>query len=213
MGSPAGASLGFRHRFEPGASPWTILLLHGTGGDESSLLALGRELAPQAALLSPRGQVLEDGRHPRFFRRHGVGRLDLEDLKDRADELAGFVRDAAAAYERDPGRVVALGYSNGANIAVELLFRHPGLLRGAALLRTMLPYEPEPGLALSGTDVLVAAGRSDPYSPVPTTERLVEVLGQAGAAVRLELGPAGHELTPADVMATRGWLEELTGTG
>ena len=207
------SALGFRHRFEPGPSPWTLLLLHGTGGDESSLLDLGRELAPRAALLSPRGQVLEDGHYPRFFRRHGVGQLDLEDLKARADELAGFVRDAAGAYGRDPGRVVALGYSNGANIAVGLLFRHPGLLRGAALLRAMLPYEPEPGLALAGADVLVAAGERDPYSPVAMSERLARVLADAGAAVRTELGAAGHELTQDDLAAVRGWLQELTRTG
>ena len=139
---PASGELGFAHVFQDGASPWTLLLLHGTGGDEHDLVPLGRQLVPEAALLSPRGQVSEAGM-PRFFRRLAVGRLDIPDLLARTDELATFVADAARHYDRDPARIVALGLSNGANIAVSLLFRHPGLLRGAVLLRPMLPYEPE----------------------------------------------------------------------
>src|SRR5471032_676378 len=149
--------LGFQHVFEPGVSGWTILLLHGTGGDEHDLVPLGRQLAPGAALLSPLGKVRE-GSAPRFFRRLAVGQLDIPDLLVRTDELAEFVRAGAAAYGLDPARIVALGLSNGANIAVSVLFRHPGLLRGAGLLRPMLPYEPEATLELAGTDVLVDAG-------------------------------------------------------
>ncbi len=126
----------FVHRYEPGAGSATLLLLHGTGGDEHQLIDLARRLAPAAALLSPRGQVLEDGVAARFFARRGVGDLDLDDLRRRGDELAAWIRDACAQYGRDAGRVIALGYSNGANIAVELLFRHP---RHAARRRAAAP--------------------------------------------------------------------------
>ncbi len=128
----ATTQLGFQHVFEPAASDWTLLLLHGTGGDEHDLVGLGRQLAPSAALLSPRGKVLEAGM-PRFFRRLAVGQLDIPDLLVRTDELAAFVTAAAQAYGRDPGKIAALGFSNGANIAVSLLLRHPTLLqRGRA---------------------------------------------------------------------------------
>ena len=117
---------------------------------------------------------------------------------------------AVEAYGRDPSRIVAVGYSNGANIAVGLLFRRPGLLRGAALLRAMLPYVPEPLPALAGTDVLVAAGRHDPYSPPESSAGLVGVLEEAGAAVRANVVPAGHELTHEDLGATAAFVRELT---
>jgi len=207
------AGLGFQHRFEPGSSPWTLLLLHGTGGDEHDLIELGRRLAPEAALLSPRGRVLEGGVSPRFFARHGVGDLDLDDLRFRADELGDFVLAAAEAHGRDPARIIALGYSNGANIAVGLLYRRPGLLRGAVLLRAMLPYEPDADLSLAGTDVLVAAGRRDPYSPPESSARLAEVLQDAGAAVRANVAPAGHELTQEDLAVTAEFVRELTSAG
>ncbi|HYZ80664.1 MAG TPA: alpha/beta hydrolase, partial [Solirubrobacteraceae bacterium] len=147
----------------------------------------------------------------RFFRRLAVGRLDIPDLLERTDDLAAFVTAAAQAYERDPGKVVALGFSNGANIAVSLLLRHPGLLRGAALLRPMLPYEPGGGLALTGTDVLIAAGEGDPYSSPQQTQRLAEVLRDAGAGVKVHLEPgAGHGLGRGDVAAVESFLAGLT---
>ena len=157
----AATELGFQHVYEPGTGDWTLVLLHGTGGDERDLLGLGRQVAPSAALLSPRGKVLEGGM-PRFFRRLAVGQLDIPDLLVRTDELAAFVTAAAQGYGRDPGKIAALGFSNGANIAVSLLLRHPTLLGAAALLRPMLPYEPEGDLRLPGTDVLIAAGRGRP---------------------------------------------------
>jgi predicted esterase len=209
MAASERADLGFVHRFEPGSSPWTLLLLHGTGSNEHDLIGLGRELAPEAALLSPRGKVLEGGVSPRFFARHGVGNLDLDDLRFRAGELADFVLAAAEAYGRDPSRIVALGYSNGANIAVGLLYRRPGLLRGAVLLRAMLPYVPDPLPDLAGTDVLVAAGRRDPYSPPESTAGLVEVLEGAGAAVRANVAPAGHELTQEDLAVAAEFIRGL----
>jgi phospholipase/carboxylesterase/glyoxalase family protein len=206
----ATTELGFQHVYEPGTSDWTLLLLHGTGGDERDLVALGRQLAPQAALLSPRGKVLEAGM-PRFFRRLAVGQLDIPDLLERTDELAAFVAAGAQAYGRDPGKLVALGFSNGANIAVSLLLRHPSLLRGAALLRPMLPYEPEGELSLTGTEVLIAAGEGDPYSSPHQTRRLAEVLEDSGAAVSLHLEPgAGHGLGAGDLRALQTFISELT---
>jgi phospholipase/carboxylesterase len=201
--------LGFDHVFEPGTSGWTLLLLHGTGGDEHDLVALGRQLGPGAALLSPRGKVLEQGM-PRYFRRLAVGQLDIPDLLARTDELAGFVAAAAVAYELDPQRVVAVGLSNGANIAASVLMRRPDVLRGAALLRPMLPYEPERAPELSGIDVLVAAGERDPYSPREQVERLVEILRGGGADVTAHVEPgAGHGLTNDDLVRTARWTRGL----
>jgi predicted esterase len=202
--------LGFTHVFEPGSSDWTLLLLHGTGGDEHDLVGLGRQLAPAAALLSPRGQVLENGM-PRFFRRLAVGQLDIPDLLARTDQLAAFVAEAALAYDRDPGKVVAVGLSNGANIAASLLLRRPGTLRGAGLLRPMLPYEPEQIPKLTGTDVLIESGESDPYSSAEQVTRLIEILRDGGAAVTQTVEPgAGHGLTQGDLQRLAAWVTELT---
>jgi predicted esterase len=207
--SAAAQDLGFAHVFEPGSSDWTLLLLHGTGGDENDLVGLGRQLAPNAALLSPRGQVLENGM-PRFFRRLAVGQLDIPDLLTRTDQLAGFVADAAAAYDRDPSRVVAVGLSNGANIAASVLLRHPDTLRGAGLLRPMLPYEPDQTPNLTGTDVLIEAGERDPYSPSEQVTRLAEILRAGGADVTTTVEPgAGHGLTQDDLRRLAAWVTKL----
>jgi predicted esterase len=202
--------LGFDHVYQPGRDDLTLMLLHGTGGDEHDLVGLGRRLAPEAALLSPRGKVLEGGM-PRFFRRLAVGQLDIPDLLERTDELARFVTAAANEYELDPRQIVALGFSNGANIAVSVLLRRPGLLRGAELLRPMLPYEPRETPALAGTDVLIDAGESDPYSSPEQTHRLAEILRTGGAAVSLHTEPrAGHNLTQNDLAQTARWIATLT---
>jgi predicted esterase len=201
----------FEYVYEPGAidsgPATTLLLLHGTGGDEHDLLPLGRQLAPGCRLLSPRGKVLEGGVSRRFFRRLAVGDLDIPDLLFRTDELAAFVRNSAREEGFDPTRVVALGFSNGANIALSLLFRYPGLLRGAALLRPMLPYEPDHGLDLTGTRVFVAAGGRDPYVPAEQSRELEGCLSRAGATVDFRFDEAaGHGLTQADLEALAGWL-------
>jgi len=203
---------GFEHIYEPGdpgttAAATTLLLLHGTGGDERDLLPLARQLAPGSGLLSPRGKVLEGGASRRFFRRLAVGELDIPDLVNRTDDLAAFVRASADTYGFDPARILALGFSNGANIAVSLLFRHPGLLLAAALLRPMLPYEPDSDLDLSGTRVLVAAGGLDPYVPADQSHELGRRLTQAGASVDFRMeDAAGHGLTQADLEALAAWL-------
>lgn len=202
-------TLGFTHRFEPAdpASRVTILLLHGTGGNEADLLPLGKAVAPRAALLSPRGKVLE-GDMPRFFRRLAEGVFDIEDLTRRTHELADFVRDAARVYGFDASRVVALGYSNGANIAAGLLLLRPQVLAGAALLRPMLPLDPPPVPDLRGKFVLIVAGRRDPLIPAASTERLAGALQEAGAEVTVEWHPGGHGLIRGDVETVARWFAE-----
>lgn len=200
------SDLGFVHAWEPGSEERTLLLLHGTGGNENDLLPLGRRFAPAANLLSPRGQVSENGM-PRFFRRHSPGQLDIPDLLARTDDLAAFLRDAAAEYGFDPAAAIALGFSNGANIAASLLFRHPGLLAGAALLRPMLPYPPPEDLDLSGSRVLIEAGGRDPMVAPGEPEQLAKTLRAAGAEVEFRLdAEAGHGLTEADLAAVETWL-------
>lgn len=204
----AATELGFEHVIERGSSGATLLLLHATGGDERQLLGLGRDLAPQATLLAPRGKVLENGVTRRFFARLSAFDLDIDDLLLRTDALADFVTAACHAYGLDPGRVTALGYSNGANIAVGLLLRRPEVLDGAALLRPTLPYEPEQVPRLDGTRVLIAAAARDPYVEPGKPERLAELLRAAGAAVTFRTQPTGHGLVGADLVATREWLVE-----
>ncbi len=201
--------LGFEHRFVPakGEDPSTLLLLHGTGGDEDTLLPLGRMLDERAAFLSPRGRVLENGA-PRFFRRHAEGVFDHEDLVHRTHELAGFVEAATSEYGLDPGRIFAAGFSNGANIAASLLLLHPGLLAGAVLLRAMVPFEPETPPDLSETPVYLAAGTSDHLVPPENTERLAELLREAGAEVTLNWQPGGHNLGRAEIEAARYWFTD-----
>jgi predicted esterase len=209
--SAAAQDLGFAHVFEPGSSAWTLLLLHGTGGDEHDLIGLGRQLAPTAALLSPRGKVLENGM-PRFFRRLAVGQLDIPDLLARTDQLASFVSEATDAYGVDPGKVVAIGLSNGANVAASLLLRRPTTLRAAGLLRPMLPYEPEQIPQLTGTDVLIESGERDPYSSTEQVTRLTEILRAGGAEVTATVEPgAGHGLTQGDLQRLAAWVGQVTG--
>lgn len=205
--SPSTASSAFEHRFVPATTdePRTLLLLHGTGGNEDDLLPLGQMLLPGAAILSPRGQVLEHGM-PRFFRRLAEGVFDLDDLRARTAGLADFVSWAAGEYGFDPGQVTAVGFSNGANIAASLLLLRPATLAGAVLFRVMVPLEPATAPALAGVRVLIGAGRSDPLVRPSEVERLALMLQTAGAAVSLHWEPSGHQLTPGDVTAARAWL-------
>jgi predicted esterase len=202
--------LGFRHRFVParaGASSPVLLLLHGTGGTEDDLLPLGHTLLPGAALLAPRGRVLENGM-PRFFRRLAEGVFDLNDLKHRTHELADFVAAAAAEYGFDARRVFAAGYSNGANIAASTLLLRPGVLAGALLLRAMLPLDPETSPDLAGVPVFMAAGRLDPIVPAESVERLAALLRQAGAGVTLRWQNSGHGLEREEIAAAAEWLAQ-----
>jgi phospholipase/carboxylesterase len=199
------AALAYIHRFEPGGDPALppVLVLHGTGGDETDLLPLGREIAPEAALISPRGNVLEGGM-PRFFRRYREGVFDEADVRRRAKELAHFVAEAREAY--GVAAPVALGYSNGANIAAALLLLHPDVLIGAILLRAMAPLADPPKPDLSGIPVLILSGLNDPVVPPASAERLAEALAAAGARVEREVLPASHGLTQADIARAKAFF-------
>ena len=199
---------GFVHRFFPGESGETLLLLHGTGGDENDLVPLGRELAPGAAILSPRGKVSEYGA-ARFFRRLAEGVFDHEDLVFRTHELADFIEATSEEYGFDLSKLGAVGYSNGANIAASLMLLHPGLLRAAVLFRAMVPFEPEDVPDLSGMPIFLAAGRMDRLIPPENTERLVEILREAGADLDLRWRNTGHALTYEEVAEAKEWLSGL----
>ncbi len=205
--------LGFVHVFQPPGAPDEpiLLLLHGTGGDERDLLPLGRALAPQAGVLSPRGKVLEGG-NARFFRRLAEGVFDLEDLRHRTLELAAFVEAAADRYRFDPRRVIGVGLSNGANIAASLLLLCPDILAAAVLFRAMVPLVPDPLPSIPGTPVFLAGGTRDSLIPLAEVEQLAALLRRAGADVALHREPAGHRITPADVAAARAWLSSLAGS-
>jgi predicted esterase len=202
-------ALDFVHIYQPAASPDapTLLLLHGTGGNEHDLLPVARIIAPTAGVLSPRGKVLERGM-PRFFRRLAEGVFDIEDLKLRTTELADFVAAAAAHYEFDARRVIAIGFSNGANVAASLLLLRPAVLARAILFRAMVPLVPDVMPSLKDVSLLLSGGRRDPIVPAENTERLAAMLREAGAAVRLAWQEAGHELTKEDVREAREWLSE-----
>lgn len=197
----------FRHVFVPGKSERTLLLLHGTGGTEHDLISLGRGLDPTASLLSPRGKILENGL-PRFFRRLAEGVFDEKDLIHRTHELADFIAEAAAGYAIDPGKILAIGYSNGANIAASLLLLRPGTLAGAALLRAMVPLVPDKVPDLNGTRVLLMSGHHDPIVPAENARRLAGLLGEAGADVTLRFENAGHQLTEYTLDTTRRWIAD-----
>ena len=198
----------FIHRFIPApANPAvrTLLLLHGTGGDENDMIPLGRDLDPTAALLSPRGNVLENGM-PRFFRRLAEGIFDEEDLIRRAHELADFVGTAAARYALDPKTLIAVGYSNGANIAAALLLLRPEVLSAAILFRAMVPLVPASLPNLAQARVLISSGDHDPIVPAENAQRLAAMLREAGANVTLRFEPAGHPLVVGDIEGAKEWL-------
>jgi phospholipase/carboxylesterase len=200
------------HRFVPatGASRPPLLLLHGTGGDENDLLPLGRTLAPGAALLSPRGNVLEGGM-PRFFRRLSEGVFDEADVRRRANDLADFVAESRHAYGLEAP--VAVGFSNGANIAAATLLLRPEALAGAVLLRAMSPLRKAPDADLAEKPILILSGAMDPIVPLEDVGRLAEDFRRRGADVDHRVWPAGHGLARQDIDAAKAWLDGLAGPG
>ncbi len=216
--------LGFNHRFIPSPSnavsgnekqnetikynkskPLTLLLLHGTGGNEDDLIPVGQMLSSSASLLSPRGKVQEHGM-PRFFRRLAEGVFDLEDLKFRTAELSKFVCDASSEYSFDSNKTIAVGFSNGANIGASLLLLNPQVIAGAVLFRPMLPLVPKPLPDLSEKKVIILSGRYDPIVSREQAESLFSVLKNAGAKVEMQWQASGHELTQKDVQVAQRWL-------
>jgi phospholipase/carboxylesterase len=204
----AKTELSFLHRFipatEPGRPP--LLLLHGTGGNEDDLLPLGRMLSPGSALVSPRGKVLEGGM-PRFFRRLAEGVFDEQDLRLRANELADFIADMRKVYELPAP--IAVGFSNGANIAAAVLQLRPEALAGAALFRAMVPLQDAPSSDLAGKPVLITSGAADPIVTAENAKRLAAQLKADGAIVQHHMLPTGHGLSQTDITLAKAWIEKL----
>ena len=206
---------GFIHQFIPAASAprqRVLLLLHGTGGNENDMVPLGRDLDPAAALLSLRGNVLENGM-PRFFRRLAEGVFDEADVIRRANELADFIGWAAKRYDFEPSELAVVGYSNGANIAAALLLLRPGIITSAILFRAMVPLVPPSEPDLGGTRVLICSGTRDPIIPLENAERLTGMLQAAGADVTLRPEEASHQLVFDEIQAAKKWLRERSSVG
>jgi phospholipase/carboxylesterase len=199
--------LGFIHRFVPAEdqSAGTLLVLHGTGGNEDDLVGIGQAIAPGAAILSPRGNVLENGA-PRFFRRIAEGVFDPKEVRSRGEDLARFIRAAVVTYRLDPSRIFAMGYSNGANIASTVMLIEPGTIQGSILFRPMLVYEPAEKHDLSGSSVFISAGRMDPIVPTTSVEQLAEIFRSANADVTLKWQLAAHSLVPSEVREASEWF-------
>ncbi len=205
--------LGFIHRFIPSnrkeakakTPPATLLLLHGTGGNEEDMIPLGHEIAPEAAILSPRGKVLEVGM-PRFFRRLAEGVFDIEDLKFRTNELADFIENASKLYSFDLEYMIAVGYSNGANIASSLLLLRPEILSAAILFRPMVPFIPDTLQNLISKNILICAGDWDPIVPRQNTEKLLDIFKKAHTNVSIYWQKSGHELGQEEILTAKEWL-------
>ncbi|MGA7368146.1 MAG: alpha/beta hydrolase [Nitrososphaeraceae archaeon] len=203
--------LGFIHRFLASEHnkrdrSLTLLLLHGTGGDENDLIQIARMMDPVgASILSPRGKVLENDL-PRFFRRLSEGVFDIKDLKFRTHELADFIQNASKLYKFDLEHLVAVGYSNGANIAASMLLLRPEILAGSILFRAMIPFVLDSVPNLSGKYIFMSAGLHDPIVPSRGTKGLFDLLKKTGSNVSLKWQNSGHELTQRDVIEAREWL-------
>ena len=218
--------LDFKHRFIPSSlqqtntdniqkqiandnrsESWTLLLLHGTGGNEDDLIPFGQMLSPSASLLSPRGKILENGM-PRFFKRLSEGVFDMDDLKFRTKELANFIKEASIAYNFDLNKMIVVGFSNGANIAASLLLSNPEIIKDAILFRAMVPFTPESPPNLSGKEILLSAGVFDPIVSKNQTESLLNILQKSNAIVTLKWQQSGHNLTENDILVSKEWLSE-----
>jgi phospholipase/carboxylesterase len=199
----------FVHRFEPGVDgeTRTLLLLHGTGGDENDLIPLGQTVLPGAAILSPRGRVLE-GDLPRFFRRFAEGVFDLENLYAEATALGEFVSQSATRYNFELEKVIALGFSNGANMAHSLMMLHPNVVQDSVLIRAMTTLPDFKPSGLEGKHVFLSSGRVDPMTPVDDAEFLANQLRSGGADVTHHWVDAGHNLTRAELGTIHDWLAQ-----
>ena len=204
--------LGFIHQFIPSsnrkANLSTLLLLHGTGGNENDLIPIAKMLSSSpanASILSPRGKVLENGM-PRFFRRLAEGVFDIEDLKFRTHELADFIENASRLYNFDLEHIIAVGYSNGANIASSLLLLRPEILSVAILFRPMVPFIPDTLQNLISKNILICAGEWDPIVPRQNTGKLLDIFKKAHANVSIYWQKSGHELGQEEILTAKEWL-------
>jgi predicted esterase len=203
--------LGFIYKYIPSyesSNQNTLLLLHGTGGNEEDLIPIGKMISPDAALLSPRGKVLENGMS-RYFKRSAEGVFDQVDLRFRTDELAEFIGEASREYEFNLSRLAAVGYSNGANIAASLILRHPGLIKWAVLFHPMIPYVPDTPPDLSNVKILITAGRNDPIVSGEQTEDLKTLFQDCGADVNLFWQESGHTLAKDEINEANRFLAPL----
>ncbi|MCJ7638126.1 MAG: alpha/beta hydrolase [Nitrososphaeraceae archaeon] len=183
----------------------TLVLLHGTGGNEKDLIFLGKKIEPNASILSPRGKVLENGL-PRFFRRLSEGVFDLEDLRIRSHELADFIQKCSLHYKFDLENTIAIGFSNGANISVSMLFLRPEVLQGAILFRAMVPFIPDPLPNLSSKKILLSAGLEDPIVSRNETENLFRLFQKTNAIITLKWQPSSHNLIQEDILVAKPWI-------
>ncbi|WP_214763407.1 MULTISPECIES: alpha/beta hydrolase [unclassified Exiguobacterium] len=197
------------HQFIQGTTETTLVLLHGTGGTEQDLIPLARRLAPEANILTLRGDVLENGMS-RFFRRHAEGVLDLEDLKQQTERFLTFLDDAAAEYGIDRDQMIPLGYSNGANLIGSALYRK-NAFHASLLFHPMVPDRSLTLPDLTGANVFISAGERDPICPKTETEELTSTLRSAGADVELFYHEGGHELRMEEVEAAQTWLAPYLG--
>jgi phospholipase/carboxylesterase len=200
--------LGFIHHFIPSSTKINevILLLHGTGGDENYLLNIGRRIAPGAAILSPRGNVFENGSN-RFCLRSPDGEFDVTDVKLRTDELTDFIEKAAKRYKFDVNRLSVIGYSNGASIAAGVILTHPGIIKRAVLFHPGLPLIPQTPLDLANNRVLITCGRYDTIVMPGESLELAKLLKQFGANVEIYRHGRYHELVKNEIMAAKRFLE------
>ncbi|MGZ5471694.1 MAG: alpha/beta hydrolase [Nitrososphaeraceae archaeon] len=183
----------------------TLVLLHGTGGNEEDLIFLGKKIEPNASILSPRGKVLENGL-PRFFRRLSEGVFDLEDLRIRSHELADFIQKCSLHYKFDLENTIAIGFSNGANISVSMLFLRPEVLQGTILFRAMVPFIPDPLPNLSSKKILLSAGLEDPIVSRNETENLFRLFQKTNAIITLKWQPSSHNLIQEDILVAKPWI-------
>jgi len=202
--------MSFIHNFIPGTKPATVLVLHGQGGDENDLLPVARALAPGAAFLSPRGKADENGA-ARFFARLSRDEFDETEVRFRSRELAEWISEAVAKYSLDASSIYAMGFSNGASIAASVMLLHPGTIAGGFLLRPRSIVEPAELPDLNGAPVMLIAGEHDDKMPPGAGEHLARLLGRAGASVEFGIADAGHDLTPRDFAAGKGWFTKILG--
>jgi phospholipase/carboxylesterase len=203
----------FRHVYRSATAsvPYSLLLLHGTGGDENDLVPLAEAILPGAGIISPRGQVIENGA-PRFFRRFAEGVLDVDDWRERSQDLADFVASICAQHKISPQTLLALGYSNGANIAQGLLLLRPEVLGGAVLLRPMFITDDIPASELAGRPILLLGGSHDPIIPAGDLPQVAQQLSKRGAHVTVKTVQASHGLVGNDITLARQWLASRDGS-